>query len=248
MSFSGLLKLSWALYRANFGSLVILFLPLGAALSVVIAPFEPGISPTAVVALAYALAVLQVVIGGMAVGTAALLVTDRSIGQASTATDAFRKARPHLGPLLAAGLASSLLSIVLLQLLGPLAFFIHPLLYGPAIVGQVIALEGLDLKAGLARARALLRGEQLRIFMYLFTVALGVNLFNGLVLTAASIGLSYIANDALGFTVATLAQIVVAAVIVPFIAVAMLVAYFDLRARKEGFGPAELQAEREVPG
>ncbi|MDP9235011.1 MAG: hypothetical protein M3P01_10760, partial [Actinomycetota bacterium] len=185
VSFSGLVKLSWALYRDNFRSLLVLFLPLGAALSVVIAPFGQGVSRTTVVALAYGLAVLQVVIGGIAVGTAALLVTDRSIGRATTPTDAFRKARPRLGPLVAAGLASSLLSIVMLQLLGPLAFFIHPLLYGPAIVGQVIALEASDLKAGLTRAGELLRGEQVRIFMYLFTVALGVNLLNGLVLTLA---------------------------------------------------------------
>jgi hypothetical protein len=43
-------------------------------------------------------------------------------------------------------------------------------------------------------------------------------------------------------------QILVTAALVPVVGVAMVVAYLDLRARKENLDPAELATERGVPG
>jgi hypothetical protein len=256
-TFSDLLKNTWTQYRLNFLPLFILFIPLGAAFFIAIAPLlifsgdtiSAGAADTSLstsVTLAV-LTVLPIIVGGIAVATGTVLVTDRLVGYATTAADAFRKIRSHLSALFVAGLASSLLSILLQLVLPPFAFFLHPLLYGPAIVVQVIALEAADLKVAMARAGELLRGEKLRVFANLFAVSLGVSILNLLVPGFAGAALNSISNDVVTRTAGTLVQILVTAALVPLVAVSMLVAYFDLRARKEDLDLTELASERGVP-
>jgi hypothetical protein len=255
VSFSGLVRSTSALYGRNLGSLFVLFLPLGAAFFIALAPLlvfsgseiKVATNPSLTTSLAVALlTVLPIEVGGIAVAIASLLITDRLVGQATTAADAFRKVRPHLGALFAAGLASSLLSIVLRLVVAPFAFFVHPLLYGPAILVQVIALEGADLKTGLTRAGELLRGDKLRVFMNLFAFALAASLLDLLLPGFANLGLSALANDITALILSTLSQIIVTAAVLPVVAVAMLVSYFDLRARKEDLDLTELTAERDA--
>ena len=226
---------------------MILFLPLGAALALNIAPVALELSSGAWLTLAYLLAVLQVLIGGIAVATSAILLSDRLVGKTTVATDAFRQIRPHLRALLAAGLAAGLAFIVLLQLAGLFAFFVLPLLYGPVIVSQVIVLERLDFRAATQRSGELLHKEKVRIFMYLFTMALGVTLLS--FISALVVALLASATNAQVFSLlGTLMQIAAAAVLMPFIAAAGLVSYLDLRARKEGFEASEPRHEREAAG
>jgi hypothetical protein len=235
-----------------------LFIPLGAAFFIAIAPLlifngdkisvgatDTSLSTSVTLAL---LTVLPIVVGGVVVAIGTVLVTDRLVGIATSATDAFRKIRPHLSALFVAGLASSLLSILLQLVLPPFAFFVHPLLYGPAIVVQVIALEGADLKVAMARAGELSRGEKLRVFANLFAVSLGVSIVTLLVPGLAGAALNSISIDVVARTAGTLVQILVTAALVPVVGVAMVVAYLDLRARKENLDPAELATERGVPG
>jgi hypothetical protein len=257
VNFSGLVRSSSALYSQSFGSLFVLFLPLGAAFFIALAPLlvfsgseiKVATNPSLATSLAVALlTVLPIVIGGIAVATASLLITERLVGQETTAADALRKARPRLGALFAAGLASSLFSIVLRLVVAPFAFFVHPLLYGPAILVQVIALEGADLKTGMTRAGELLRGDKLRVFMNLFAFSLAASLLDLLLPGFANLGLSALTNDIIALIFSTLSQIIVTAAIMPVVAVAMLVSYFDLRARKEDLDLTELTAEREGGG
>jgi hypothetical protein len=254
--FGDLLKNTWTQYRTNFLPLFILFIPLGAAFFIAIAPLlifsgdsigtgaaDTSLSTSVTLAV---LTVLPIIVGGIGVATGTVLVTDRLVGYATTAPGAFRKIRPHLSALFVAGLASSLLSILLQLVLPPFAFFMHPLLYGPAIVVQVIALEGADLKVAMARAGKLLGGEKVRVFANLFAVSLGVSILNLLLPGLAGTALNAISNEVVSRTAGTLLEILVTAALVPLVAVAMLVAYFDLRARKENLDSAELATERGV--
>ena len=226
VSFTGLIRNSWALLRANFTALFIVFLPLGAAFFIAVAPLlvlrgndvTVGANTSLATSLTLALlTVLPVLVGGIAVGVTAVLVSERLVGRPSTVSEGFRLVRPWLGALLAAGLASSLLSIVLQLVVPPFAFFIHPLLYGPAIVAQVIVLEGADLKGALTRAGGLLRGDKPRIFMYLFGISLGASLLDLLLPGLAGAALGYTNNDVITVAGTTVAQIVVTAAITPFI-------------------------------
>jgi hypothetical protein len=250
------LRAAGSLYRNNLGALLRVFLPLAAAFLVVIAPlltlpdrqlaFGSESSTATLFTVSFALAVIPMVIGGIVVGTAAILLTDRVAGKGTGAVLAFKGARRHLGALIAAGLAATLLSILLRGLLPPVAFFLQPLLYGPAIVVQVIALEGLDLRAALTRAGGLLRKESVRIFMYLFAISLGASLLDVILPAVATMGLRE-ANATTFLAVGALVQILVVILMLPFVAAAMLVAYLDLRASKEDLTLDELVAERGAP-
>jgi hypothetical protein len=252
-----MLRTSGILYRRNFTGLFVVFLPLAVAFLIVLVPLlalpdqtirPGGGTPTAVLfALGFALMVIPLLVGAIVVAAGSLMLTDTIVGKGTSAVRAYGQMRAHLGPVVAAGLAATLLSVILRVLLPPFEFILRPLLYGPAIVGQVIALEGTDLKGSLSRAGQLLRKETLRIFMYLFAISLGASLLAVLVPGFATIGLGD-ANDVVYFTITSLLQILVVAIIFPFVAVAMLVAYFDLRARKENLSFGELVAERAGSG
>jgi hypothetical protein len=251
--FKDLLKNSWALYKSNFVSLIVVFLALAAAFLLVIlllltlpdqAIVLNGDAPRGVVvAVGVVLLVFPPVVGGIAVAAAAVLLTDRLVGKPTHAREAYRELRPRLGSLIAAGLAATLLSVVLRKLVPPVAFFIQPLLYGPAILVQVIALETRDLRAALARAGRLLRREASRIFMYLFVLSLGVSLLGILLPGFASVPFSTVSDTAY-FIVNSLLQILAIVALIPFVAAAMLVGYLDLRARKENLELTELATER----
>jgi hypothetical protein len=253
LKFSGLLKASGALYRHNFVSLLLAFLPLGGAFVIVIAPLLTlpdeqivfgSETPTSVlVVVSLALTVVPLVIGAIVVAATSILLTDRIVGKRLGVRAAFKAVRNHLGSVAAAGLAATVVSVLLRMLLPPLAFFIQPLLYGPAILVQVIALEGSDLRPALTRAGDLLRKEALRIFMYLFAISLAVSVLNVLLPAVSTIGLHD--TSALSFVaLGSLVQIVVAILMLPFVAAAMLVAYLDLRASKEDLTLEELATER----
>jgi hypothetical protein len=254
MNSSAMWRASWGLYRNNLVPLLLLFLPLAVAFLVALAPLltlpdqqigVAGSTPSALLLmLGFALVVIPMVVGGIGVAASTLLLTDTIVGRSITPTDAFRQVRPHLGPLIAAALASTLLSLVLRQLLPPLEFFLRPMLYGPAILVQVIALEGMDLRNGLSRAGELLRKHTLRIFMFLLAVSMGASLLDILLPGFATLGLTSVNNIAY-FIVASVIQVLVVVLTLPFVAATMLVAYFDLRARKEDLNLEQLASERE---
>lgn len=253
MNSSAMWRAAGGLYRNNFAPLLLLFLPLAVAFLIAVAPLlalpdqqigVSGSTPSAfLLVLGFALVVIPMVVGGIGVAASTLLLTDRIVGHRTTPTDAFRKVRPNLGPLIAAGLASTLLSLVLRQLLPPLEFFLRPMLYGPAILVQVITLEAMDLRNGLSRMGELLRRHILRIFMFLFAVSMGASLLDIVLPGFATLGLTNVNNVAY-FIVASLIQVLVVVLTLPFVAATMLVAYFDLRARKEDLDLEQLATER----
>jgi hypothetical protein len=257
VGFSGLLKASAALYRDNFISLLLIFLPLAVAFLVVVAPLlalpdeqivlGAGTPTPVLVVVALALTVVPIVVGGIVVAAATVLLTDRIVGRRMGVAATYKVVRRHLAALVAAGLAATVLSVMLREVLPPVAFFIQPLLYGPAVVVQVIALEGSDLRTALMRARDLLRKEALRIFMNLIAISLAVSVLNVLLPTVATIGLGD-PNATGSLALGSLVQIVVAILMLPFVASAMVVAYLDLRASKEDLTLDQLATERATAG
>jgi hypothetical protein len=233
--------------------LLLVFLALAGAILVVVVVQKAlpdsafgatGDTPTPLgAAVGVALQLLQVVVGGIAVAAATILLTDRLVGRATDPQGAYRQVRPRLGALVAAGLASTLLSVVLQKLLLPVAFFMQPLFYGPAIVAQVIALERMGFRSSLSRAGQLLHRDAARTFMTLFLISLGASLLIILSIGLATVPFSQ-TTSAASTVINILIQVLLLVSIVPFVAAAMLVAYLDLRARKENLGISELATER----
>ncbi len=153
---------------------------------------------------------------------------------------AFRRAIPLLLATLVFGLMLVGSGILILLLVGiPLFFYLlaSRFFFSPAVV-----LEGMGPIAALKRSRDLVRGSWWRVFgigvvFVLIFLGLGIAvLAPGLILT--------IFNKTLGSALLT----ALGALVSPLGAIGTAVVYFDLRARKEGYGLQAMAAEWDARG
>lgn len=141
--------------------------------------------------------------------------------------------RDRLKPALATGLlsafiASALLLVPFLGLL--LSFLLMPLVLGPPIVGQVIAVEGLSLREALKRARGLTAGMTGRVSLYLLNVGVGLGILSVL-LVGGAMSLARTAGDLPRVLITSIYQAAVLGIIVGFLATVEYVVFTKLRAR-----------------
>ena len=178
-------------------------------------------------------------------GLCVIVLMDHILGVKTGLSAARRRIRPHVSQLLAAGLYASIVS-----LLGIVFPFVFPslllTLMGPPIVVQVIAHERKTLQEAVPRARSLWRRQLLRVFLYLFSIGLGVTLLwiilvqvmQG-VLAAADITFSGAGEVLFG-----LGFLVLLGLSYPLMITMSTLAYIDLRARtEEDFGLKSLERE-----
>jgi hypothetical protein len=165
----------------------------------------------------------------MIAATMVLDETDQAEGQTWVA----RFRNPRLGvalrsALLAAVIASLLLLVPYLGLL--LSFLLMPLVLGPPIVGQVVALEGLSLRDSIVRARELTEGIRGRIALYLLNIGVGLGILSVL-LVGGSMALALDASDVVRVLIASLYQAAILGALVGFLATVEFTVYSQLRAR-----------------
>lgn len=176
-----------------------------------------------------------------------VVMADGSSGRTTTMTTAGARLRPVKSHVIAAGMISLLLSggvaVLLIYNLGP---FVAPYLFlGPPVLAPVIALEGKTLPEGWRRTRRLLSGNALRLFLYLLCAALLLSLTQ---LILGQTLLSALSSLGTGFAlvlVATAAWSTLLGLAFSLMVAVTLIAYFDLRSRKENFALEDLQ---EPPG
>lgn len=141
----------------------------------------------------------------------------------------YRKTRGRTYDLISASLAAALGASLFAMLLGPIGLLLSPVVFGPPIFVQLVALEGKTWAEAWVDGKALLLGRKGRVFLNLLTVVALVMLIQLSLLSAAA------AVEA--STTQAIAQlsinIVFGALVYPFIAAAGLIAYLDLRAREE---------------
>jgi hypothetical protein len=141
--------------------------------------------------------------------------------------------RIRLQPTLAsAGLAALVTcAVALLPYVGLLlSFLLGPLLFGPPIVAQVIAIEELSLSEALSRTRLLLAGVGGRAFLYLLNVGVGLGILSVLLIGGA-MSFTIGADTIVRVLVASLYQATVLGAIVGFLATVEYVMFLELRAR-----------------
>jgi small-conductance mechanosensitive channel len=184
--------------------------------------------------------VIPALVGSFIVGIGAVAVSDRIATGAASIRRSFR-AVPVV-PAAMSGLLSALLLIVMLFLTGPVlaTLMLLPALLGPPVVIQVVALEGLSFSAARTRALELTKGNWGRIPLYLLSISTGIGLLQYIVLGTVVASLD---GTALLWTAAA-TQWVMSSALLPFAAIASLVIYLDLRARKDGLDHETFSAER----
>jgi hypothetical protein len=175
--------------------------------------------------------IISLITGAIGTAAATFIVSDSYLGKHITTGEAFARATPYLGRLIAYSFLSSLLiGIGFLLLIVPGFIFITALALG----ASALVLEGLSsATAAMGRSWELTRGYRGKIFAVLFTIILLLAVptiaVGTLIAIFASEGEAGVLIGALLIT--AVIQILVA----PFIYVAFTVLYYDLRVRKEGF-------------
>jgi hypothetical protein len=247
VGFGDLLALSWRLYRASWGQLMVLFVP--AVVLIYVLPTGAGIllgdlapSHTAtVVALALLLAVaLPTLIGSLLVAAGSVVMTDRLRGRPRMVTEVPRLLRPVRNDVLQAALFSTLM-VALLSLTGILRI-VAALAWGPPVLAHTICLENAPFATAWSRLRPRLAGNLLRVIAYLLLVVLALNAA-GIVLFTP-LALLPLPDGAASQLIGAALRGVVGAVTLSYLAAATLVIYLDLRARTEGLDLRRLRAER----
>lgn len=256
LAFTGIVRASWRLYRPNAWTLVRLAFPILLAYSVASVLVADrltieGDEVEVVSALfTFAILILNAIVSSFIIAFSARVIDVRSTdAESEDGSDKPDAARSSVGFLIRNIFAASLLSAMvslLLFVLGPIVIFIRDPLLGPPIIVHAIALERRTLYEAWARARFLLSGNWLRVFVYLLTLALGLILLYGLVIFGGTGWLERgpSSDPGLGFLLPiAIAEAVARSITLPFFATAMLVCYYDLRVRKGELLPTEPPAD-----
>jgi len=247
VGFGSLLSSSWWVVRSLFGTLMKVMLAVVAVewlIFVLVLAVAESDSPGFAVAFAALLPlVVRVTLGGLGVALGATIIADSLAGEAVSARAAVRSCRPLMRELLAAALFGALLGMLIVFASQGAGLLFLPLFYGPPLIAQVIALEARPFQMATARVREMGRGQLARIFGYLLFVAVLIGLIVAVVprlIASPAEGL----GEAGQLGVFVLLSVVLSAVALAFFAAVSTVAYFDLRARFENYGPDDLKAER----
>jgi hypothetical protein len=170
-------------------------------------------------------------------------VADSTAGMAVSGGSMWRGVRAVVKDVVAANLLAVVVALTLVVLLAFFPILFLPLFFGPPLIVQVVALERKRLQEAVPRARLLVRGQLARTLLALFCVALGARLVQGVVLDRF-LAVSTSLVTAARVVLYVLTEVILEATTVTFFAVVATLAYFDVRARTEDFGPNELQIER----
>jgi hypothetical protein len=177
---------------------------------------------------------LALVLGLIATGATVFVVSESYLGRGITAREALARATPFVWPLILASLAMGIvvfIGLILFVLPGLIA------VCGLAVTIPALVVESLGPTAAMGRSWALTQGHRLRmlglfvvIFILLVVPYLAVIGLFGLVAAIVS-GSAGVAIALLGVVIAAIVQLLLS----PLYQAALVIAYYDLRVRKEGF-------------
>jgi hypothetical protein len=244
LGIGSLMGQSWRVYRATFLRLLAISFCaffIATTLQIVVRTIasNSGSQPVAAGLGVLAPLVIYAALGSITVALTSIAVADHVGGVGATVRKTVGKARPVNKEILAAALLAALLCMMIVIALAGIPGLFMSLFFGPPLVAQVITLERSRLQAAVPRARELARSNWGRVLGALFTLALGIGLLQFYLVEA----ISGVQTAPLALIV-ILGGILIQATTTSFFAVVVTLLYFDLRARKEDFGPDELRAER----
>lgn len=253
----GMAREGWRLYRKAFFPIVWVYLAIFLILAAILNVAIYGMNETeSGQVLVYLLVVVigQQVGASLATAVAHLYFTDKALGRDVRLRDSFSEVRSIATPVLLASLFSALLALVGgIVLPHPLVQIVFGYWFlGPPILITIVLLETRRMSGSSKRFGELMRGEWLRIPMYLLSFALGAAMLQvvatGLAIVSVAQGAENLNDITVLAGVAVLAAgTIVRCVVLPFLAAVWLVAYFDLRARKDNLDRRGLAKLRPAP-
>ena len=166
-------------------------------------------------------------------------VADQYLGRKPTISDSLSFARGKWGGLLRLGILEGLILIVaFLALIIPGIYLVVAF----AVAGPVLLLEGMNARDSLGQSRSLVKGRWwpvLGVLLLSMLVNFLLGSILGLLLQPVLQGVETVRTQIL---VSSVGDMIVQILAAPLGAAITVVLYFDLRARKEGFGLREIEA------
>jgi hypothetical protein len=243
----GMARQSWRLYRANLGALFLSFLPFvvfAAALFYVVV-ISITLEARNILLLVLSRDVLHIVVASFGVAVAIVVVTDRLAGLPGRVGAAMRETFRSAPTIVLLSIVAAVPYCLTFFILGP---FLRELFVGPPVVISAVVLERKRIGDALNRGRELLAENWSRTLLYLITFAAGIGLLDFVIQQFALRAVTAASTDLIGYVLAIGVSVVVPSIVVPYIACAWLIAYFDLRARTEDFDePALVALRTELP-
>ncbi len=252
LSIAEIIDAAFRLYRRHFGRLVaiaaVVYVPLAiieALLAAVLLstatrmPQGAGQPPTGLLAgmgIGMLVIGLLAMIGYMLAYAAMTVAISREyLGQDITPGEAYQQVIPSLGTLIVTAiLVAVVVGIGMMLCIIPGVYLAVALTF--AI--PVVVLEGLGATAALSRSMELVRGYWLRVFGTMFLLGLIVGLIQMAILWPVNMivvaGISH-SSPAAGQAISQLVNTLASMVLFPLSMTGLIVLYYDLRVRKEGF-------------
>ncbi|MCC6316943.1 MAG: hypothetical protein IT361_04550 [Gemmatimonadaceae bacterium] len=239
MSLGDLLDASFSLYRRQLVPLVFVALATQAiplALSLYV---EAGGGMLEHPFAWFVAMLASIVLGQLGIATSTFMVAEAYLGGSITPSDAFQRAQPFVGRLIASAFASGLLYVIGFLLLIVPGIIV---LCGLAVTAPAIVLENqVSGTAGMRRSFHLTRGHRGKIFLA-YLVAFLLIMLPGIALGAFTVAAA--GNTSVG-TMGVMAFLVISVLQVlayPFLYVLATLLYYDLRVRKEAYDLEMLSA------
>ncbi len=231
LSVGEIIDASFQVYRRHFSALATIVLLCSGLPMLLQIYMRTASGPHLGLSLVYA--VLALVLGLISTGATVFVVSESYLGRGITAGDALARATPFVWPLILASLAMGIVVLI-----GLLLFVVPGLIAvcGLAVTVPALVVESLGPTAAMGRSWALTQGHRLRmlglfvvIFILLVVPYLAVMGVFGVV--AATVGGGSAMILLVGVVIAAILQLLLS----PLYQAALVIAYYDLRVRKEGF-------------
>ncbi|MGI8774380.1 MAG: hypothetical protein ACR2KQ_05090 [Actinomycetota bacterium] len=233
LNFTALVASAGRLYSRNARRLMPLFAGIGLFISILPVFFFFDLPEGAIIPIyLFVQVAVPAVLAGLGIAVASAVMEAELNGRPATVRAGISWIRGHFREILAAALLGGMLAIFVAVFLGILSFMLIYLFFGPPIVIQVVALERARLQAAWPRTKELMKGHWLRVFMYLFTIGLGIALMQSLALALTNGAIQELARPGRAVLV-NLANLMVIAVAMPYLAAASFALYKDLVWRRE---------------
>lgn len=184
---------------------------------------------------------------GKVLASGALLrsVSEYYLGNDVSVGEAYQYVLPKIGTLIWAGFLVGLVTA-----LGFLLLIVPGIIFGLwfALVTPAIIVEGLAASQGMSRSKALASGNLGKIFSTLFVAGIISAIIAGIVTWAGGfLGAAMFATGPGSWFVSQFTQVLGEVLAAPIWAVAVVLLYYDLRIRKEGFDLEMMARELALP-
>jgi hypothetical protein len=237
LSLGEVLDVSFGLYRSLFVPLLIVTIVTRAVPLLISIYVQSAGGAIGNLALTFAAALLSAVLSAIAAGASTIIISENYMGRRITAQEAFRRATPFVGRLIAVTIMFSLLAgfAFLLMIIPGLIICAGLCLSIPALVLE----NKTPASDALGRSWSLTRGFRWKLFVALVVVF--VLLFLPYIAlggyAAATVGQGAIPDPAemAGYLGVTMVAATLQTLIYPLLYCLLTVAYYDLRVRKEAF-------------